>query len=127
MSKIPTDLRFAASHEWARPEADGTVTVGITDHVQRDLGTIRYVDPGWMGQVLARGDIAGLVESGDAVLDIHAPVGGEVVAVNGALAECPELVNTDPYGAWILRLRPSDHAELDALLDAAGYRDAVYG
>ncbi|MFF4041264.1 glycine cleavage system protein H [Streptomyces sp. NPDC001816] len=127
MSKIPTDLRFAMSHEWTRSEADGTVTVGLTDHVQRDLGDIRFVDSIGIGRVLAKGDIAGLVESVRAALDVHAPIGGELIAVNGVLDDRPESINMDPYGAWIFKLKPSNTAELDELLDAAGYRAAVYG
>ncbi|GAA0699142.1 glycine cleavage system protein GcvH [Kitasatospora atroaurantiaca] len=126
MSKIPTDLRYAMSHEWARSEADGTVTVGLSDHAQKDLGEIWFVDTR-IGTVLAKGDIAGLVESVEAVLDVCAPIGGEVIAVNGVLDDRPESINTDPYGAWIFKLKPSNRAELDELLDAAGYRAAVYG
>ncbi|MFD8597604.1 glycine cleavage system protein GcvH [Kitasatospora sp. NPDC059646] len=125
MSNIPAGLRFAESHEWARPEADGTVTVGISDHAQRALGDVVFVELAEVGKVLAAGDPAGVVESVKAASDYYAPVGGEVVAVNEELNDSPELLNEDPYDAWILRLRPSDTSELDKLLDAAGYRAVI--
>ena len=124
MSNIPADLRYAASHEWARLEADGTVTVGISDHAQEALGDVVFVELPELGKQLNAGQEAGVVESVKAASDIYAPIGGEVIAVNEALADSPELLNVEPYGAWIFKLKPSNPAELDKLLDAAGYQAA---
>ncbi len=124
MSTIPADLRYAASHEWARLEADGSITVGITDHAQEALGDVVYVELPEVGASLAAGQEAGVVESVKAASDIYAPIGGEVIAVNEALGDNPELVNADPYANWFFKLQPSDAAELDKLLDAAGYAAA---
>ena len=124
MSNIPSDLRYASSHEWARLEADGSVTVGISDHAQQALGDVVYVELPEVGGQLAAGQEAGVVESVKAASDIYAPVSGEVIAINEALADSPELVNSDPYGSWFFRLQPSDTSELDKLLDAAGYQAA---
>lgn len=125
MSNIPADLRFAESHEWARLEADGSVTVGISDHAQEALGDVVFVELAEVGKVFAAGDAAGVVESVKAASDIYAPVSGEVIAVNEALADSPESLNSDPYASWIFKLKPSDKAELDKLLDAAGYKAAI--
>ncbi|NEY32936.1 glycine cleavage system protein GcvH [Streptomyces sp. PRKS01-65] len=122
MSDIPADLRFAESHEWVRLESDGTVSVGISDHAQEALGDIVFVELTEVGKVFAAGDQAGVVESVKAASDIYAPVGGEVLAVNEELGGSPELLNADPYGAWIFKLHPSNVQELDRLLDAAGYK-----
>jgi len=122
MSEIPSDLRYATSHEWARLEADGSVTVGISDHAQQALGDVVYVELPEVGGQLAAGQEAGVVESVKAASDIYVPVSGEVIAINEALADSPEQVNSDPYGSWFFRLRPSDKAELDKLLDAAAYQ-----
>ncbi|AXM97160.1 glycine cleavage system protein GcvH [Pseudomonas plecoglossicida] len=125
MSNIPADLRFAESHEWARLESDGSVTVGISDHAQEALGDVVFVELAEVGKTFAAGDAAGVVESVKAASDIYAPVGGEVIAVNEALADSPERLNEEPYGAWIFKLKPSDEAELGKLLDAAGYKAAI--
>ncbi|PSS48651.1 glycine cleavage system protein GcvH [Pseudomonas sp. BBP2017] len=125
MSNIPADLRFAESHEWAKLEADGTVTVGISDHAQEALGDVVFVELAEVGKVFAAGDAAGVVESVKAASDIYAPVSGEVIAVNESLADSPDSLNSDPYGSWIFKLKPSDKAELDKLLDAAGYQAAI--
>ena len=125
MSNIPADLRFAESHEWARLEADGTGTVGISDHAQEALGDVVFVELAEVGKVFAAGDAAGVVESVKAASDIYAPIGGEVIAVNEELADSPEQLNEEPYGAWIFKLKPSNPAELDKLLDAAGYKAAI--
>lgn len=122
MSNIPADLRYAASHEWARLEADGSVTVGISDHAQEALGDVVYVELPSVGKQLAAGQEAGVVESVKAASDIYAPVEGEVIAINEALADSPELVNSDPYGSWFFKLKPSNLAQLESLLDAAGYQ-----
>lgn len=125
MSDIPAALRFAESHEWARLEADGTVTVGISDHAQEALGDVVFVELAEVGKVFAAGDAAGVVESVKAASDIYSPVSGEVIAVNEALADAPESLNDKPYEAWIFKVKPSNAAELDKLLDAAGYKAAI--
>lgn len=126
MSEIPSDLKYAATHEWARLEEDGTVTVGITDHAQDSLGDVVFVElPETEAEILA-GDEAGVVESVKAASDIYMPVSGTVVAVNAALDEMPEKVNEDPYGdGWFFRLRPIDPGELDNMLDAEGYAEVA--
>lgn len=125
MSNIPAELRFAESHEWARLEADGTVTVGISDHAQEALGDVVFVELAEVGKVFAAGDAAGVVESVKAASDIYAPVSGEVIAVNEDLTDSPESLNDNPYEAWIFKLKPANTAELDKLLDAAGYKAAI--
>ncbi|KQQ53865.1 glycine cleavage system protein H [Pseudomonas sp. Leaf127] len=126
MSNIPAELRFAESHEWARLEADGTITVGISDHAQQALGDVVFVELPEVGKVFAAGDAAGVVESVKAASDIYAPVGGEVTAVNEALGDEPEQLNNEPYSAWIFKLKPADaDADLARLLDAAGYQAAI--
>lgn len=125
MSNVPAELRFAESHEWARLEADGTITVGISDHAQEALGDVVFVELAEVGKVFAAGDAAGVVESVKAASDIYAPVSGEVIAVNEDLSDSPESLNNDPYASWIFKLKPSDKAELDKLLDAAGYKAAI--
>lgn len=122
MSEIPTELRYASSHEWARLEEDGSVTVGITDHAQEALGDVVYVEHPELGQAVSAQSEAGVVESVKAASDINAPVSGSVVAVNEALEESPETVNQDPYGdGWFFRVEPDDVTELDELLDAQAY------
>ena len=125
MSNIPAELRFAESHEWARLEADGTVTVGISDHAQEALGDVVFVELTDVGTVFAAKDQAGVVESVKAASDIYSPIAGEVIAVNEDLSGSPELLNSDPYGAWIFKLKPASAADLDNLLDAAGYKAAI--
>ncbi len=125
MSQIPADLRFAESHEWARLEADGTVTVGISDHAQEALGDVVFVELAEVGTVFAAGNQAGVVESVKAASDIYSPVSGEVIAVNDELSAEPEKLNSEPYGAWIFKIRPSDMSELEKLLDAAAYQSAT--
>ena len=125
MSDIPANLRFAESHEWARREADGTVTVGISDHAQEALGDVVFVELAEVGATFEAQGQAGVVESVKAASDIYAPVAGEVIAVNEELSGSPELLNSDPYGAWIFKLKPSNPADLEKLLDAAGYKSAI--
>ncbi|CAN5657169.1 glycine cleavage system protein GcvH [soil metagenome] len=115
---VPGDLQYTKSHEWVRVEGD-VATVGITDHAQDELGDVVFVEMPEQGATLAAGDSFGAVESVKAVSDLYAPVGGEVVEVNGALEDSPEKINEDPYGeGWILKLRTSDEADL---LSAADY------
>ena len=125
MSNIPADLRFAESHEWARLEADGSITVGISDHAQEALGDVVFVELPEVGTVFAAADTAGVVESVKAASDIYSPVSGEVIAVNEDLADAPEGLNEDSYASWIFKLKPSNPAELEKLLDAAGYKAAI--
>ena len=123
MSQTPSELKYASSHEWARLEEDGTVTVGISDHAQDALGDVVFVELPEVGNSLAAGEEAGVVESVKAASDIYAPVGGEVIAVNEQLEDEPETVNSDPYNdGWIFKLQPSDASELDALLSAEDYQ-----
>jgi glycine cleavage system H protein len=124
MSDTPTDCKYAATHEWARLEEDGTVTVGISDFAQNSLGDVVYVELPEQGQQVSGGDEAGVVESVKAASDIYAPVSGTVVAVNESLEDEPERVNQDPYGdGWFFKLNPDDEAELADLLDAEAYQE----
>ena len=123
--KVPQDLRYARTHEWARLDADGTVTVGITDHAQEQLGDLVFVEAPEVGRRFAQGQECAVVESVKAASDIYAPVSGEVIAVNDELGGSPEKINQDAYAAWIFRLRPADPGELDALLDATAYASVV--
>ncbi|NNJ18578.1 glycine cleavage system protein GcvH [Pseudomonas putida CSV86] len=125
MSKIPADLRYAESHEWARLEADGTVTVGISDHAQEALDDVVFVELPEVGSVFAQGDASGVVESVKAASDIYSPVGGEVIAVNDEVRDSPELVNEEVYESWFFKLKPSDKSELDKLLSAAEYAKSI--
>lgn len=126
MSNIPADLRYAASHEWTREEADGTITVGITDHAQDLLGDVVFVELPDVGRTVTAGEECAVVESVKAASDIYAPVSGEVVAVNDALADGPELVNSEPYeGAWFFKIKPSDISERDKLMDADAYGASI--
>lgn len=123
MSQVLPELRYARSHEWARVEDDGTVTVGISDHAQEALGDVVFVELPDEGAELGAGDEAGVVESVKAASDIYAPVSGTVVAVNAVLEDAPETVNSEPYhDGWFYRLRPTDAAEVQSLLlDAEAY------
>jgi len=123
MSNTPSDLKYASSHEWARLEADGTVTVGITDHAQNALGDVVFVELPDVGSTLNAGQEAGVVESVKAASDIYAPVSGEVIAINGVLEDSPETINGDPYhDGWFFRIQPNDIDELNDLLDAEAYQ-----
>ncbi len=125
MSQTPSELRYAKSHEWARLEEDGTVTVGITDHAQDALGDVVFVELPEVGSTLAAGDDAGVVESVKAASDIYAPVGGEVIAINEVLEDEPETVNSDPYNdGWFFKLQPSEVSELEDLLSSDEYTEA---
>lgn len=126
MSDLPSELRYASSHEWARLEEDGTVTVGISDHAQGQLGDVVYVELPDMGQILSVGDEAGVVESVKAASDVYAPISGEVIAVNERLEDEPETVNSEPYeDGWFYKLKPEDINELDNLLNADAYAEVI--
>ncbi|VFN00690.1 MAG: glycine cleavage system H protein [Candidatus Kentron sp. G] len=124
MSNVPEQLRYAKSHEWIREEEDGTITIGITDHAQELLGDLVYIDLPAVGRSAGAEQELAVVESVKAASDIYSPVDGEVIQVNEALGDSPELVNTDPYGeGWILRLRPSGPIPAGTLLDASAYAE----
>ncbi|TVQ35308.1 MAG: glycine cleavage system protein GcvH [Wenzhouxiangella sp.] len=124
MSEIPSDLRFSESHEWVSQEEEGVVKVGITDHAQEQLGDLVFVELPEEGATFGQGDACAVVESVKAASDIYSPVSGEVVAVNDALVDGPEIVNNDPYGdGWLFSVRLDDADELNNLMDADGYRD----
>lgn len=126
MSIIPDNLKYADSHEWVLDNGDGTVTVGITDHAQDLLGDVVYVELPEVGAEVVATEQFSLVESVKAASDIYAPVNGEVIAVNDALNDAPELINEAPYeGAWIAKIKLSNTADLDKLLDAAGYSATI--
>ncbi len=120
MSKILEDLRYAESHEWVKLEGD-IATVGITDYAQHELGNIVYVDMPEVGDEVTQGEDFGAVESVKAASDLVSPVSGEVVEINEALEDEPELVNQDAYANWIMKVKVSDPSEVDNLLDAAAY------
>lgn len=123
---IPTNYRFAESHEWVLDNGDGTVTVGISDHAQNLLGDIVFVDLPEVGdEVTAKSEFS-VVESVKAASDIYAPASGEIIAVNEALADEPEIINREPYeGGWIAKIKLSDAAELDELMDAEAYGSSI--
>lgn len=126
MSNIPSELKYATSHEWVRNEGDGTVTIGITEHAQELLGDMVFVELPDVGDEVATGDDVAVAESVKAASDIYAPVSGEVIAVNEDLEDSPELVNSDAFGdGWLFKLKLDDATELDALLDAEGYENVV--
>ncbi|MRV74744.1 glycine cleavage system protein GcvH [Duganella sp. FT92W] len=127
MSNIPADLKYTASHEWVRAEADGTLTVGITEFAQDALGDIVFVELPKVGNTYTAGDDAAVVESVKAASDIYAPVSGEVIAVNDAVVDAPESINSDAYGAWLFKIKPADAAAFDGLLDAAAYGKTTEG
>ncbi|MFZ5484242.1 MAG: glycine cleavage system protein GcvH [Pseudomonadota bacterium] len=120
---IPADLKYTKSHEWVRQEADGTLTVGITDHAQELLGDMVFVENPVVGRSLAVGEECAVVESVKAASDVYAPVAGEVLAINEDLEASPDLLNKDPYGAWMFKLKPT--GDLAGLLDAAAYQAHV--
>jgi glycine cleavage system H protein len=123
-----TAIRYTKDHEWVREEADGSWTVGITQFAQEQLGDIVYVELPAIGKRFGQGEDACVIESVKAAAELKQPVSGEVLATNDALAEHPELVNSDPFGAgWFLKIKPSAPAELDALMDEATYQTYLAG
>ncbi len=126
MSNVPAELRYTSSHEWVRRNADGTLTIGITDHAQHALGDLVFAETPESGRSVAAGEACAVVESVKAASDVYSPVAGTVVEGNAALADAPEKINTDPYGdGWLWKLKPADAAAVDALLDAAGYQKVL--
>ena len=126
MSEIPGDLKFLKSHEWARIEDNGTVTVGISDHAQGLLGDLVYVELPEIGDTVTSGNAVAVVESVKAASDVYSPVSGKVVAVNSALADKPETINEDAYGeGWMLVVQPDDLEQLNELLGPDEYAELI--
>ena len=122
MSNVPSNLKYAASHEWVLVHDDGTVTIGITDHAQEALGDLVFVELPEVGAHYAAEKEIAVVESVKAAADVYAPIAGTVTEVNQAAADAPESVNADAYAAWLFKMKPDNLADVDALLDAAGYQ-----
>ena len=128
MKNIPGDLKFLSSHEWARVESDGTITIGISDHAQDLLGDIVFVELPEVGQTLDAETDAAIVESVKAASDVYSPLSGEVMEVNSLLEDQPEIINSSPYeDGWFYKLTPSDMSELDSLLSPEDYSDICEG
>ncbi len=122
MSNVPANLKYTESHEWVRVEADGTVTIGITDHAQEALGDLVFVELPEVGAHYAAEKEIAVVESVKAAADVYAPIAGTVTEVNQAAADAPEAVNADAYAAWLFKMTPDNLVDVDALLDAAAYQ-----
>lgn len=126
MSNVPAELKYTKTHEWIKKNDDGTVTVGISDHAQGALGDLVFVETPEAGRKVEAGESCAVVESVKAASDVYSPLAGEIVGGNAALADTPELVNSDAYGdGWLFTLKPAAAADLDQLLDAAGYRKVL--
>ncbi|MDR0770803.1 MAG: glycine cleavage system protein GcvH [Burkholderiales bacterium] len=125
MSQIPADLKYTTSHEWVRREADGSLTIGITDHAQEALGDLVFIELPAVGRALAAGEACTVVESVKAASDVYAPIAGTVTAQNEAVTSTPELVNQNAYDAWLFKLQPADDNAFAALLDAAAYAKEI--
>ncbi len=121
----PSNLKYTASHEWVRTEADGTISIGITQHAQELLGDMVFVENPAVGRKLKAKEECAVVESVKAAADVYAPVSGEVVAVNSELDSAPEKINADAYGAWMFRMKPDNAADVAALMDAGAYQAVV--
>ena len=124
MSKIINGLKYSETHEWVKVEGEIAI-IGVTDYAQKEMGDITYVDMPDAGEVVEKEEEFGALESVKASSDLFSPVSGTVVERNDALEDAPELVNEDPYGNWIIKVQMSDPAELDALMDAEGYKDMI--
>ena len=122
---IPSNLKYTKSHEWVRVEADGTVTIGITDHAQELLGDLVFVELPDVGKELAAEQEAAVVESVKAASDVYAPIAGTVTEVNTSVSDSPEAVNQDAYAAWLFKMKPANIADVDTLLDANAYAAAA--
>ena len=121
----PSNLKYTASHEWIKTEADGTITVGITQHAQELLGDMVFVESPAVGRKVKAQEECAVVESVKAASDVYAPVAGVVTAANAELDSAPEKINADPYGAWMFKMKPDNAADVAALLDAAAYQAHV--
>ena len=125
MADIPSNLKFLESHEWARVEEDGTVTVGISDHAQELLGDIVFVELPEVGKEISQSADIAIVESVKAASDVYSPLSGEVTEINEALNDNPEIINTSPYGdGWFFKIKPQDISEMEKLLDAGAYESS---
>lgn len=122
---IPTNLKYSKSHEWVKSEADGTVTVGITHHAQELLGDMVFIELPEVGKTLKQKEECAVAESVKAAADVYSPISGEVIAVNSPLVDEPGKINEDAYSAWLFKMKPSNTAEIDGLLDAAAYTALV--
>jgi len=123
--QVPADLKYSKSHEWVKSEADGTVTVGITSHAQELLGDMVFIELPDVGRTLKQKEECAVAESVKAAADVYAPISGEVLAVNSSLVDTPEKINEDAYSAWLFKMKPSNPAELDHLMNAAAYTEMV--
>jgi glycine cleavage system H protein len=122
---VPADLKYTDSHEWIRSEADGTLTIGITDHAQEALGDLVFIELPAVGRAVTAGEACAVVESVKAASDIYAPVAGTVTGANDAVVAAPEKVNADAYANWLYKLKPAQAADVAALMDAAAYTAIV--
>ena len=127
MSNVPADLKYTEHDEWIRVEADGTLTIGITDFAQEQLGDIVFLELPEAGRTIAKDEAIAVVESVKAASDIYAPVAGEIVAFNDELESNPNLINESAFTAWIFKIKPDNAADADKLLDAAGYEAVANG
>ena len=121
MSQAPNDRKYSAEHQWALPEADGTITVGITDYAQETLGDLVFVQLPEVGSDVAANQQVAVVESVKTASDVFAPMSGKIIAVNDAATDAPETINEDAYAAWLFKIQPSNPAEYDALMSADAY------
>lgn len=125
MSNVPADLKYTDEHEWIRTEADGTLTVGITDHAQSTLGDLVFIEMPEVGKQVKVGDAVGVVESVKAASDIYSPVSGEIIATNADAVDTPEDVNSEPYDTWLFKIKLAPGADTSNLLDAAAYEKLI--
>lgn len=125
MSNVPAELKYATSHEWIREEQNGVYSVGITDHAQHLLGDMVFIELPEVGRSVSVGEECAVAESVKAASDIYAPISGDIVEVNGELESSPELVNSEPYGGWLFRIKASSESEIGDLLDAQGYQSTI--
>ncbi len=121
----PSDLKYTASHEWVKTEADGTITVGVTQHAQELLGDMVFVESPAVGRKVKAKEECAVVESVKAAADIYAPVNGTITGINDELTNEPEKINSDPFGAWLFKMQPDNAADVAALMDAAAYQAHV--
>src|SRR6201996_9501031 len=122
---IPADLKYTESHEWVRTEADGTLTIGITDHAQEALGDIVFFEVQQLGKTVSAGDTVAVIESVKAASDIYAPVSGEIIEINQSVVDAPDSVNSAPYESWLFKIKPTAGASLDRLMDADAYAKSI--
>ncbi|KAG8151411.1 glycine cleavage system protein GcvH [Burkholderia catarinensis] len=125
MSNVPAELKYTEEHEWIRTDADGTLTVGITDHAQNTLGDIVFLELPEVGKTVSAGDAVGVVESVKAASDIYSPVSGEIVAINQDAVDTPDSINSDAYASWLFKIKLAAGASTDKLIDAAAYTKLI--